>query len=168
GILSAASAIPTGEVLFRLIDRKGAFEWQQGVLESWDGKTMRLLVNGAPKAFTLASDAPIYRRIGDERIAMRQGSWIGGELIDFSAENETIRMLVYRINFANQAADRFSRLAVWQMHRTRQELDAAFGAFNLGDLRDLRVIERGPSERLVTTEIVGSKGRRTVRALQLR
>ena len=129
---------------------------------------MTLMVNGQPKAFALGGDAPIYRRIGDERLAMRQGSWIGGELMDFRAEGDTIRMLVYRINFANPAADRFSRLALWQVHKTRQELDAAFRAFNLGDLTDLRVVERGPSERLVTMEIVGANGRRTVRALRLR
>ena len=168
GILSPTGAIPTEELLFRLIDKKGAFEWQQGVLVSWDGKTMTLLVNGQPKEFALGGDAPIYQRIGDERLAMRQGAWIGGELIDFRAEGDTIRMLVYRINFANPAADRFSRLAQWQVHKTRQELDAAFRAFNLGDLTDMRVIERGPSERLVTTEIVGTNGRRTVRALRLR
>ncbi|MEP7310822.1 MAG: SpoIID/LytB domain-containing protein [Acidobacteriota bacterium] len=168
GILSPTAAIPTDDLLFRLVDKKGAFEWQQGILESWDGKTMVLLVNGQPKAFTLGGDAPIFRRIGDERVAMRQGSWIGGELIDFRAVGGTIRMLVYRNNFANPAADRFSRLATWQVHKTRPELDAAFAAFNLGDLTDLRVIERGPSERLVATEIVGSGGRRTVRALRLR
>ncbi len=168
GILSATGAVSTEELLFRLVDKKSAFEWQQGVLESWDGKTITLLVNGRPKAFALAGDAPIYRRIGDERLPTRRGSWIGGELMDFRAEGDTIRMLVYRINFANPAADRFSRLATWQVHKTRQELDAAFGALNLGDLTDMRVVERGPSERLVTTELVGSNGRRTVRALRLR
>src|SRR5205085_9223840 len=44
GVLSSSSAIPINEILFRLIDKKGAFEWQQGVLVSWDGSTMRLLV----------------------------------------------------------------------------------------------------------------------------
>ena len=39
-----ASVVPTEDVLFRLIDRKGVFEWQQGVLVSWDGTTMTLLV----------------------------------------------------------------------------------------------------------------------------
>ena len=168
GILSPTGVVPAEDLLFRLVDKKGAFEWQQGVLVSWDGKTMRLLVNGQPKAFTLDGDAPIYQRIGDERLPRRQGSWIGGELMDFRAERETIRMLVYRINFANPAADRFSRLAMWQVHKTRQELDAAFGAFNLGELTDMRVVERGPSGRLVTTEIAGANGRRTVRALRLR
>jgi len=168
GILSPTGAIATEDLLFRLVDRKGAFEWQQGILVSWDGKAMTLLVNGRPKTFALGGDAPIYQRIGDERLPMRQGSWIGGELMDFRAESDTIRMLVYRINFANPAADRFSRLALWQVHKTRQELDAAFGGFNLGELTDMRVVERGPSGRLVTTEIAGSNGRRTVRALRLR
>jgi peptidoglycan hydrolase-like amidase len=168
GILSPTGAIPTEDLLFRLVDKKGAFEWQQGVLESWDGTTMTLVVNGKPQAFALDGDAPIYQRIGDERLPIRQGSWVGGELMDFRAEGDIIRMLVYRSNFTNLAADRFSRLAIWQVHKTRQELDAAFQAFNLGDLTDMRVVERGPSERLVTTEVTGSNGRQTVRALRLR
>src|SRR6267142_6400127 len=123
GILSPQGSLPTKEILFRLIDKKGAFEWQQGVLVSWDGQTMKLLVNQQPRQFKLSPDAPIYQRIGDERLGMRQGSWIGGELVDFRAIGDTIQMLVYRINFANPAADRFSRLALWQVHKTRQELD---------------------------------------------
>lgn len=156
------------DTLFRLIDKKGAFEWQQGVLVSWDGQVMKLLVNGQPKDFKLASDAPIYERIGEERLARREGAWIGGELIDFRAPDDTIQMLVYRLNFVNPAADRFSRLALWQAHKTRQELDAAFKPLNIGELRDMRVLDRGPSERPINTEIVGSNGRRTVRALRIR
>src|SRR5438270_423092 len=83
-------------------------------------------------ASRLSSDAPIYQRVGDERLGMRQGSWIGGELMDFRAAGDTIQMLVYRINFANPAADRYSRLALWQLHKTRQEIDAAFKPLNVG------------------------------------
>src|SRR5437867_2366480 len=70
GILSGDSSLPAKEVLFRLIEKKGAFEWQQGVLTFWDGQRMRLLINGQPKEFKLAPDAPIYKRIGDERLAL--------------------------------------------------------------------------------------------------
>src|SRR5437773_10078923 len=132
-----------------------------------DGTTMKLLVDGHPKDVDLSRDAPIYQRVGDERLPMSQGSWIGGELMDFRAVGSTIQMLVYRINFANPAADRYSRLALWQVHKTRRELDAALTAVNIGAIRDMRVIDRGPSERLVMTEIVGTSGRRTVRALRL-
>src|SRR5579883_2561296 len=168
GILPLAGTIPEKEILFRLIDKKNGFEWQQGVLTSWDGSAMQLLVNGQPKTFKLAADAPIYQRVGDERLALRQGSWIGGELIDFRAVADTIQMLVYRNNFANPAADRYSRLALWQVHKTRQELDAAFKPLNIGGIKDMRVLARGPSERPLRTEIVGSAGQSSVRALRLR
>ena len=168
GILPSAGRLSAAEILFRLIDKKGAFEWQQGILVSWDGHTMKLLVNGEPKEFNLSPDAPIYQRIGDERLAMREGAWIGGELLDFRAVDDTIQMLVYRMNFANPAADRYSRLALWQVHKSRQDLDTAFKTLNIGEVQDVRVIERGPSERPVNTELIGSNGRRVLRALRVR
>ena len=168
GILPPSGTLPAKELLFRLIEKKAAFEWQQGVLISWDGATMKLMVNGQPKEFTLSPDAPIYQRVGDEKLALSQGSWIGGELMDFRAVDGAIRMLAYRENFANPAADRYSRVALWQTHKTRQELDTAFGSLKIGDLQDVHVVERGPSERPVNTEIVGSSGRRPVGALRLR
>lgn len=164
----AEGAAPAEDVLFRLIDKKAAFEWQQGVLVGWDGTRMRLLVSGQPKEFALAPDALIYQRTADDRVARRQGSWIGGELVDFRSEGATIPMLVYRINFANPAADRFSRLALWQVRKTRAELEAAFRSLAIGEFTDMRVLERGLSERPISTEIVGSTGRRAVPALRLR
>jgi stage II sporulation protein D len=129
---------------------------------------MKLMVAGQPKEFTLNRDALIYQRTGDERIALREGSWIGGELIDFRAEGTAIPMLTYRINFANPAADRFSRLALWQVRKTKAELDTAFRPLNIGEFTDMRVLQRGASERPIATEITGSAGRATVPALRLR
>ena len=168
GVLNAGESTPRREVLFRLVDKKSAFEWQQGVLVSFDAAKMQLLVNGQLKEFLLAPDALVYQRIGDSRLALRKGSWIGGELVDFRAEADTIRMLIYRINFGNPAADRFSRVALWQVHKTKAELDTAFRSLTIGEFTDMQVIERGESERLVSTDIVGSTGRRTVPALRLR
>ena len=168
GILNTGELTSRKELLFRLIDKKSAFEWQQGVLVSFDEGTMQLLVGGQLKTFALAPDALVYHRVGDSRLPLRQGSWIGGELVDFRAEGDTIPMLVYRINFANPAADRYSRLALWQTHRTKAELDAAFRSLAIGEFTGMRVIQRGESERLIRTEIVGTTGRAIVPALRLR
>ena len=170
GILSAGETVPRRELLFRLIDKKSAFEWQQGVLESFDAdeRRMRLLVGGQLKEFSLARNALVYQRIGDSRLPLRKGTWIGGELVDFRAEADVIPMLIYRINFANPAADRYSRLALWQVHKTKAELDAAFRSLAIGEFSDMRVLQRGLSERLVSTEIIGTTGRVTVPALRLR
>ena len=162
--------VPRRELLFRLIEKKSAFEWQQGVLESFDAgeRRMRLLAGGQLKEFSLAPNALVYQRIGDSRLPLRKGVWIGGELVDFRAEEGVITMLIYRINFANRAADRYSRVALWQVHKTKAELDTAFRSLAIGEFADMRVIKRGLSERLVSTEIIGTTGRRTVPALRLR
>jgi len=99
---------------------------------------------------------------------MKEGSWIGGELLEFRAVDGVIQMAVYRKNWVNPSADRYSRLAEWQVHKTKQEIEAAFRPLNLGEIRGIRVIERGASERPVSTEITGARGKATVRALNLR
>jgi stage II sporulation protein D len=170
GIMTAGEVVPRRELLFRLIDKKSAFEWQQGVLVSFDVKTrvMRLTVGGQLKEFVLDKDALIYHRVGESRRALRKGSWIGGELVEFRAVGGVIPMLVYRLNFANPAADRYSRVAIWQVHKTKAELDTAFRSQAIGEFTDMRVIDRGESERLISTEIIGTTGRVTVPALRLR
>ncbi len=169
GILPGSTKAPDrNEVLYRILEKRGAFEWQQGVLTSWDGQTMTLAVGGIPTAFRLNPDAPIFFRIGEERTAMKEGEWIGGELFDFRAVDGVIQMAVYRRNFVNPSADRYSRLALWQVHKTKQEIEAAFRPLNIGEIRGLRVVTRGPSERAVLTEVTGVRGKASVRALRLR
>jgi stage II sporulation protein D len=167
-ILPSTGTPNRNDVLYRMVERKGAFEWQQGVLNSWDGQTLTLAIAGKPTSFRLSPDAPIYFRMGEERTAITQGGWIGGELFDFRAVDGVIQMAVYRRNFVNASADRYSRLALWQVHKTKQEIDTAFRPLNIGETRGLRVIERGPSERPVSTEITGSTGKTTVRAMRIR
>ena len=168
GVLPRTGNVNRNDVLFRVIDKKGAFEWQQGVLVAFDGQTMRLNVGGTPTEFQLSPDAPIFFRSGEELTAMRQGNWIGGELFDFRAVKGVIEMAVYRRNFVNPTADRYSRLALWQVHKTKQEIDNAFRPLNLGEILGIRILERGPSERPISTEVRGAVGKTSLRALRLR
>lgn len=168
GILPGTGRAQAREVLFHLIEKKGAFEWQQGVLTQWDGQTVKLNISGRIVDLRVSPDALFFFRLGDERTAMKEGSWIGGELLEFRAMNGVIQMAVYRKNWVNASADRYSRLAEWQTHKTREDIDTAFRPLNLGEIRGMRVIERGASERPVSTEITGSRGKTVVRALRLR
>ena len=52
----------------QLIDKKGAFEWQQGVLTAWDGQVMKLTVNNQPLDFKLSPAALLFFRIGDDEL----------------------------------------------------------------------------------------------------
>jgi stage II sporulation protein D (peptidoglycan lytic transglycosylase) len=78
------------------------------------------------------------------------------------------QMAIYRRNFVSPSADRYSRLATWQTHKTGQEIDTAFRSLNLGEIQGIRVLARGPSERPVRTEVTGTRGKAELRALQLR
>jgi peptidoglycan hydrolase-like amidase len=168
GILPATGTPNRNEVLYRIIEKKTAFEWQQGPLISWDGQVMKLAIGGVPTDFRLSPDAAIFFRMGEERTAMKEGDWIGGELFDFRAVNGVIQMAVYRRNYVNTTADRYSRLALWQVHKTKAEIETAFRGLNLGEIQGMRVVQRGASERPLTTEIAGARGKTTVRALRLR
>jgi peptidoglycan hydrolase-like amidase len=168
GVMSASKDLPQKTILFRIIDKKSAFEWQTGVLTSWDGDTLKMLIGNSPRTFKLGPKAPIFVRFGDDRVAMKDGGWIGGELFEFRAVSDVMQMVVYRRNFVNPSADRYSRLALWQTHKTRQELDTAFQPLTIGGTKGIRVIERGPSERPVRTEVSGTRGTQIVRALRLR
>ena len=150
GILPPARSVPRKELLFRLIDKKSAFEWQQGVLVSFDAgaRRMRCSSAGSRRSSRWLPTRSSTSASATSRLPLRKGSWIGGELVDFRAEGGAIPMLVYRINFANPAADRYSRLALWQVHKTKAELDTAFRSLAIGEFSDMRVVQRGASERL--------------------
>src|SRR5205823_11766733 len=92
GILPGTGRAQLRDVLFNLIEKKSAFEWQQGVLTQWDGQTMKLNVSGKILDFKLKPDALLFFRMGDERTAMKEGSWIGGELLEFRAVDGVIQM----------------------------------------------------------------------------
>jgi peptidoglycan hydrolase-like amidase len=73
GILPGSGRAQLRDVLFHLIEKKGAFEWQQGVLNQWDGRTIKLNVSGKIVDFQLKPDALLFFRMGDERTAMKEG-----------------------------------------------------------------------------------------------
>ena len=176
GVLSPVGANSVPEVLVRLLLRKNAFEWQSVRLISWDGNLLRLRVGSAIEEFGLSPDAALFRRVGDVRIPVDQGAWIGGESMEIrvaesgfgDSEVREISALVYRSNPAGPAADRYSPVARWQIHLTRPELDDAFESLGIGGLEDIVVQERGPSNRVVRAEIRGTRGSTAVRGPRLR
>ena len=106
--------------------------------------------------------------MGDERIPVDQGAWLGGESFDLRVVDGFVEALVYRPNLGSPSADRYSPLVRWQTHRTRRELDTAIRSLNIGLLEDIRVLARGLSERVVRVEIRGTNGRSEISGSRLR
>lgn len=168
GILSPAGGDAVRDVLLRLILKKNAFEWQSARLIAWDGQTFKVRMGPEIHELSLKPDAAIFRRIGNERIPVDQGAWVGGESMDLRILDGQIEALVYRPNIGNPSADRYSPLARWQTHRTREELDTAIRSLDIGLLEDIRVLARGPSDRAVRVEFRGTDGSRVIAGSRLR
>ena len=168
GILSPSGGDAVRDVLLRLILKKNAFEWQSAILIAWDGESLEVRMGSEIHEVKLNSDAAIFRRIGDERIPIDQGAWVGGESMELRILDGQVEALVYRPNIGNPSADRYSPLVRWQTHRTREELDAAIRPLDIGFLEDIRVLVRGPSDRAVRVEIRGTNSRRVITGSRLR
>ena len=168
GILTTSGDDDLRDILLRLILKKNAFEWQSGRLMEWNGITLTVRIGSEIRELTLRPDVAIFSRTGDERIPVQRGAWVGGESMDLRISEDQIEALVYRSNLSSSSADRYSPLARWQTHRTRRELNNAIRPLKVGLLKDLRVLRRGPSERVVNAEVQGTNGTRVISGPRLR
>jgi stage II sporulation protein D len=67
------------------------------------------------------------------------------------------------------ADDRSAKVYSWEVRRTRSEVEAAIERrVPIGELRDLEVVRRGVSGRVVELKVVGSKGSTVVRGFDVR
>ena len=168
GVFSVTGENQLQDVLLRLLLTKSVFEWQDARLIRWDGEVFETRIGAEIRRLRLAPDAAIFKRIGDERIPIDQGVWLGGESMELRIINDRVEALVYRPVPASPAADRYSPLATWQTHRNRAELDRAIRALNIGSLDDIVILSRGPSNRALEVEVRGTGGQRVIEGSRLR
>ncbi len=168
GILSATGENQIQDVLLRLLLSKNVFEWQVARLIRWDGEVFETRIGAEVLQLSLAPDAALFKRIGDERIPVDQGVWLGGESMELRIVDDEIEALVYRAGPMSPAADRYSPLASWQTHRSSEELDRAIRALNIGSLDDIVILSRGPSNRAIRVEVRGTDGEREIEGSRLR
>ena len=168
GVLSTTGENRMQDVLLRLLLRKNVFEWQDARLIHWDGEFFEARIGAEIRQLSLAPDAAVFRRIGDERIPVDQGVWLGGESMELRIIDDRIEALVYRSGPMSPAADRYSPLANWQTHRSSEELNQAIRALNIGNLDDIVILSRGPSNRALRVEVRGTDGERVIEGSRLR
>ena len=168
GILLPTDRNDLDGVVLRLLERKNVFEWQSARLMLWDGELMKVRIGPAVEDFGLSPTAAIFQRVGQARIPVGDGAWLGGESMDIRVIDGQIEALVYRPNSGIVSADRYSPLVQWQTHRSREELDEAIAPLGIGLLEDIRVLARGLSERVVRVEFNGTRGRRVIAGPRLR
>jgi stage II sporulation protein D len=95
--------------------------------------------------------------------------WPGDRIRYRVGEDGRVDFLELRPPVAGVSDDRQSAVYSWQERRTRRELERSIRKrVDVGTLRDLRVVRRGVSGRVVELEVVGSRGTERVRGFDIR
>jgi stage II sporulation protein D len=135
---------------------------------SWDGETLRARVGSGILDLELDPAAPVFMGVGESRVPVSGGVWMGGEFMQLRIVDGTVGAVVYEPLPGVAAADRYSPLAHWDLRMTRAELDERIAGLDIGRLEDIVVLERGPSGRVVRAELHGTGGTTTLSGPRLR
>lgn len=168
GILEPGAIESEDAIILRLLMQKGAFEWRDARLISWDGQAFRARVGQGIRELRLDPDAPVFVRLGDARVPVASATWFGGEFMQLRIVDDVVEAIVYEPLGGTVSADRYSSLAHWEVHLTSTELDERLSSFDIGHLEDIEILERGASGRVVKAELRGTEGNATLGGPRLR
>lgn len=130
------------------------------VIVEVEGKTVPLL---------LASSAWLFRSLSDEVSPASRLTLLGGERLLYLEKEGQVVFLEAIYPAATSVLDRSSVYSGWQVRYSREDLSRRVNEyFPLGLVKDLRILRRGQSRRVLELEIEGEKGHAVVRGLRVR
>lgn len=128
-----------------------------------------LEAEGKLSQFPLAARAFLFRSLGGEISPASRLTLLGGEEVLYLEKEGQVVFLEVIYPAASNVLDRSSAYAGWQVRYSREDLSRRVNEyFPVGEIKDLRVLRRGQSHRVLELEIIGEKGRAVCRGLRVR
>jgi len=147
-----------------------AFGLREAVISGM-GKTSIRLVQGKGEIRLPFADAPmLFGRSGGRPVTVeRLELWPGDRVRFRTGASGGIDFLELRPPVKGASDDRSAAVYAWDERKSRNQLERAINRrVSVGKLRDLKVVRRGVSGRVVELEVVGSKARTVVRGFDVR
>jgi len=146
----------------RLLENRGLLQVQRAIARPTSAGVLVLRsTKGKDQRIRVASDAYLFRQIGDVVYPVRSVVVVGGEPVTFhlSARGE-VDYLEVRPAPNGAAADRFSPFTNWTTELSLGQVQSrlSHAARGVGPITNLRVAGRGSSRRVVDLEIIGTEG----------
>jgi stage II sporulation protein D len=166
--------LPSRVRMARVLARAGeiyrAFGLRDGVVSGVGENSIRLVRGKGEVRLPLAERPYLFGLTGGksapaERFELWPGDRVrfrtnGGGAIDFLELIPPVK---------GAADDRSAAVYSWEVRKTRRELEAAVNArVSVGRLKDLQVVRRGVSGRIVELRVVGTSGSTVVRGFDVR
>jgi stage II sporulation protein D len=147
-----------------------AFGLRNGVVSGVGAKSIRLVQGKGELRLPLADAPYLFGLSGGKAVpAERLEIWPGDRIRFRTAPSGEIDFLELRPPVKGVSDDRSAAVYSWEVRKTRHELERLVNRrLSLGDLKDLQVLRRGVSGRIVELRVVGSRGSTVVRGFDVR
>ena len=164
---SAASLLPA---LSRIGERYDAFGLAQAVVSGAGPRGLRLIRGKGEIRRELAVGSCLFSLSGGRAAPVAQLEIWPGDRVSFRTDREgRIDFLEVAPPVKGASDDRVAAVYSWEERKTRSELEASINRrVPVGELRDLRVVERGVSGRVVALEVQGSRSSTRVTGFDVR
>ena len=157
-------------LLARIAEAYDALDLQEGVLGGGADGGLRVVRDKEQRTLSLAPGAVLFGWAGGRALPVTHLRLLPGDRLRWHADADgRADVLELRPPVKGVADDRSAAVYAWEVRKTRRELEEAIGKrVRVGTLRDLKVVKRGVSGRIVALEVVGSRARQTVRGFDVR
>jgi len=125
--------------------------------------------DGEIRRLPLSPDVLLFRhRDGDVHPASRL-TLLGGEDVKWVERNGLVAFFEATFSAETKTLDRSSVFHRWQVRLTREELEKKINEYYpIGQLVDLKILERGKSHRVTALSVLGEEGNTVVKGLKIR
>jgi stage II sporulation protein D len=157
-------------MLARAAEKGGAPGLLSGSFQRLQAGEVTLATGEAPEVtYPLATDARLFRALGDARLPVSELSLLAGDRIRLVAREGQVTFLEAEQSPLGAAADHTSRYYRWEVRLTPAELGRAVARYgSVGQVRDVVARELGSSGRVVKLAVVGSEGELLLEGLRVR
>jgi stage II sporulation protein D len=156
--------------LARIAEAYDAFDLDEATVAGMDGGGLRLLQGRSSLALPLAHEPRLFTTAGNRAYPVAAlALWPGDKVRYHRDAGARIDFLELRPPVKGLSDDRAAAVYVWEVRKTGRELQETVDRrVSVGTLRDLRVVRRGVSGRIVELEVTGSTGSTVVKGFDVR
>jgi stage II sporulation protein D len=156
----------------RILEARSLLQLQRGTARpTTDDSLILRNTKGKDLPVKVSSESFLFRQIGETLYPVRSVALVGGEPVIFHVNSRgEVDYLEVKPAPNGAAADRFSPFTNWSTELSVGQVQARLGRSlgSIGSLRDLRVLSRGRSQRVVDLEVIGANGTGHVRGGRIR
>jgi len=155
--------------MVRIGESYRAFGLQTGIVSGVGEGSLRLIEGKGSVRLPIAPDAALFGLAGGRAVpAARLELW-PGDRVQYRTSRGAIDFLELQPPVKGTADDRSAKVFSWEVRHSRRELEATLNRHvALGTLKDLEIVRRGVSGRIVELRVVGSQASTIVRGFDVR